>query len=578
MTLHVQAPYNAPARRTGPRLQARANFARARLGNSTRLITVIPPWRLRPLAAAIVAVGALVPEPGRAATLTVGTLAQSSGLACTLRDALHSVNAQADQGQCVASGAYGANDRVDFAATLTGSITFFSADPLSANPLDPSALVIQRPTVVQGPGSALLMLTCGNVAARLLEVDAGAGRVSLDGVTIANCKAPGSAQGGGVFVAAKLGNAATTLALTDVTLSGNQAALGGGLAVSGPNVGTTVTLTACSVVGNHANLNGGGVSVSNNFLTVVDSVVAGNSALFGGGASAGGPLAMGAQAGITFTRATISNNSANDGGGIYIQLASGAVRDSTIAGNQALLDGAGVFIDRGRFSATNSTLSGNNAGTNGAAVFMNNGGAGGLLLANSTLAANASGLAGAVAVENTLPFGLMTPAVAIVIDTIIAGNQPTPDIEANDPLVPGGVPWDVSYSVIGQPGTVTLVGTGNKTGGAVPPPFGASGWLGPLQDNGGPTQTHALLTGPDPAPSNPALDAGDPAFSGLQYDQRGAPFLRVQNGRVDIGAYELQVQQQSLPMPGLRGRALVALSALLGWLGWRRLRQRRPAR
>ncbi|HEV3240032.1 MAG TPA: choice-of-anchor Q domain-containing protein [Casimicrobiaceae bacterium] len=541
------------------------------MGNATHLTTVIPPWRLRPLAAAIVAIGALVPEPGRAATLTVATLAQSSGVACTLRDALHSVDAQADQGQCVASGAYGVNDRVDFTPALTGSITFFSTDPLSANPLDPSALVIQRPIIVQGAGSALLTLTCGNVAARLLEVDAGAGSVSLDGVTIANCQASGFGQGGGVLVAAKLGKTRTTLALSDVTLTGNRAVVGGGLALSGPNVGTTVTLTACNVFANNAIVNGGGLAVDSNILHVVDSVVAGNSAQLGGGASA-----VGALADITFTRATISSNVANiRGGGIYVQQAAGTVLDSTIANNQAV-EGGGVFVDRGRFGATNSTLSGNQASDKGSALFINSGGPGALLLANSTIAANISRLAGAVAVENTLPLGMMTPAVAIIIDTIVAGNEATPDIEANDPLVPGGVPWDVSYSVIGQPGTVTLVGTGNKTGPAVPPPFGASGWLGPLQDNGGPTQTHALLTGPDPVVPNPALDAGDPAFSGLQYDQRGAPFLRVQNGRVDIGAYELQVQQQSVP--GLRGRALFALSALLGWLGWRRLRQRRLAR
>ncbi len=460
---------------------------------------------------------------------------------------------------------------MDFAPALTGTITFFSADPLSANPLDPSALVIQRPSLFKGPGPALLTLVCGNVAARLLEVDAGAGPVSLSGVTIANCQASGAGQGGGVFVAAKLGQRRTTLALTDVFLSGNRAASGGGLAISGPNVAATVTLTACSVFGNRAIANGGGLAVNANHLNVVDSMVEANSAQSGGGASAVGVLA-----GITFTRATVAGNRANNGGGIYMQQASGAVLDSTIRDNQAL-DGAGVFVDRGRFGATNSTLSANIATNKAGAVFMNSGGPGALSLANSTIAANTSGLAGAVAVENTLPFGLMTPAVAVISDTIIAGNQPAPDIEANDPMVPGGVPWDVAYSVIGEPGTVTLVGAGNKTGGAVPPPFGANGWLGALQNNGGPTQTHALLLpGPDPAVVNPALDAGDPAFSGLQYDQRGPPFLRVQNGRVDIGAYEAQVQQQ--PVPGLRDRALLALSALLGWLGWRRLRRRRPAR
>ena len=64
--------------------------------------------------------------------------------------------------------------------------------------------------------------------------------------------------------------------------------------------------------------------------------------------------------------------------------------------------------------------------------------------------------------------------------------------------------------------------------------------LGPLQDNGGPTFTHALL------PGSPAIDMGDPNFDPnaftppLSDDQRGSSFSRVVNGRVDIGAFEVQ--------------------------------------
>jgi hypothetical protein len=59
--------------------------------------------------------------------------------------------------------------------------------------------------------------------------------------------------------------------------------------------------------------------------------------------------------------------------------------------------------------------------------------------------------------------------------------------------------------------------------------------LGPLQDNGGPTFTHALL------PGSPAIDAGDPSFTPPPfYDQRGPNFNRVVNGRIDIGSFEVQ--------------------------------------
>src|SRR5207249_2316251 len=60
--------------------------------------------------------------------------------------------------------------------------------------------------------------------------------------------------------------------------------------------------------------------------------------------------------------------------------------------------------------------------------------------------------------------------------------------------------------------------------------------LGPLQDNGGATFTHALL------PGSPAIDAGDPSFTPPpDYDQRGSGYSRIANGRVDIGAFEVQI-------------------------------------
>ena len=50
--------------------------------------------------------------------------------------------------------------------------------------------------------------------------------------------------------------------------------------------------------------------------------------------------------------------------------------------------------------------------------------------------------------------------------------------------------------------------------------------LGPLQDNGGPTETMALL------PGSPALNASDPNEIG-NTDQRGV----IRTGGVNIGAY-----------------------------------------
>jgi hypothetical protein len=59
--------------------------------------------------------------------------------------------------------------------------------------------------------------------------------------------------------------------------------------------------------------------------------------------------------------------------------------------------------------------------------------------------------------------------------------------------------------------------------------------LGPLQNNGGPTFTHAL------SPGSPAIDTGDPNFTPPPfYDQRGPGFERAFNGRIDIGSFEAQ--------------------------------------
>ena len=59
--------------------------------------------------------------------------------------------------------------------------------------------------------------------------------------------------------------------------------------------------------------------------------------------------------------------------------------------------------------------------------------------------------------------------------------------------------------------------------------------LGLLQDNGGPTETHALF------PGSLAIDAGDPGFtSPPDYDQRGVGYQRVYGAAIDIGAYERQ--------------------------------------
>jgi len=87
-------------------------------------------------------------------------------------------------------------------------------------------------------------------------------------------------------------------------------------------------------------------------------------------------------------------------------------------------------------------------------------------------------------------------------------------------------PLTVNYSLIesaeGNHGLVN--GVNNNLVGVDPV-------LGALVDNGGLTQTHALLTG------SPAHDSGSNVLS-LVNDQRGSGYARVLNGQADMGAYE----------------------------------------
>ncbi|GFE68524.1 hypothetical protein CFPU101_11340 [Chroococcus sp. FPU101] len=86
--------------------------------------------------------------------------------------------------------------------------------------------------------------------------------------------------------------------------------------------------------------------------------------------------------------------------------------------------------------------------------------------------------------------------------------------------------------------------------------------LGPLQDNGGPTFTQALL------PGSIAIDAGSNAAipPGITTDQRGAGFSRIVNGTVDIGAYEASPNVPPVPEPsslfGILTLGLVAIGSL----------------
>ena len=92
----------------------------------------------------------------------------------------------------------------------------------------------------------------------------------------------------------------------------------------------------------------------------------------------------------------------------------------------------------------------------------------------------------------------------------------------------------VGYNVSSDSGGGFLIATGDQ--------INTDPMLGPLQDNGGPTLTHNPLIG------SPAINIGDPKFTPPPAtDQRG--YLRVFNGRIDVGSVEVQPVPTPSPTP-----------------------------
>src|SRR5262249_61484220 len=97
-------------------------------------------------------------------------------------------------------------------------------------------------------------------------------------------------------------------------------------------------------------------------------------------------------------------------------------------------------------------------------------------------------------------------------------------------------PINATHSLIESPKAGAINGTNTDN------IIGQDPKLGPLQNNGGPTPTHALLDG------SPALDKGS-NLANLATDQRGAGFARVHGAAADIGAFEMDLIPPPPPSP-----------------------------
>ena len=363
---------------------------------------------------------------------------------------------------------------------------------------------------IVGPGQGTLSVS-GDGNSRVFEIASGVA-ATLSGITIAGGKVN---NGGGI---SNFGS----LTINASTISGNSATYGGGFSNFG-----TLTMDASTVSGNSAD-NGGGI-LNFGTLTITASTISGNSALaFGGIYAAGGTL--------TITGSTISSNSADrdPGGGIFNDSVV-TIDSCTISGNSAGYDGGsyncggGIYNDMyGTMTITGSTLSGN-VTVDGVGGSIYNSGA--LSIDSSTISGNSAVEGGGIYIWNIPAF---SPTVTIST-SIVAGNS-----GSTNPDVTGAFD-SLGYNLIGN--------TDGSSGWTATDLLNLDPKLGPLQDNGGPTMTMALL------PGSPAIDAGSNALipPGVQYDQRGPGFQRIVNGTVDIGAYEfLPVVNDAVAVAGER--------------------------
>ena len=246
----------------------------------------------------------------------------------------------------------------------------------------------------------------------------------------------------------------------------------------------------------------GGGGVAADMLTIRDSAITGNhSSNGGGGVYAFTSLAM--------TSSTVSGNSAASGSAI--DGGSSAISSSTISGN------TGNGLGGGPITIDNSTISGNSGDgveTDSIAAYF------------VTITANSgAGLRLDVSVGNN--------AVAEFDETLIVNNAPgAPFVHDLETSAARPITGTFNYF-----GTVSAVGLNDLINGVRMTPSCAPINLGPLANNGGGTQTHALLAG------SCLIDAGGIVSPGgflFANDQRGGNFPRFFNTHADIGAFEFQ--------------------------------------
>jgi len=311
-------------------------------------------------------------------------------------------------------------------------------------------------------------------------------------------------SGGGTVTFACSGTITLTATITisaDTTIdgAGQNVTISGGFAMQVilVSVGTQLKLNKVTIAYGFSDFGGGILNLGT--LIVSNSTFSGNwSRTYGGGGILNAVGAM-----LTVSNSTFSGNYANqNGGGGILNYATLTVSNSTFSENGGQLGGG--ISTFGPLTVSNSTFSGNSAEISGGGLIN---GQAAITVSNSTFSGNGAGRGGSIA-----NFGPLTLRNTIVASSPSGGNC------AN------------FVSLTDDGGNLDTDGT--CVGTISPNPL-----LGPLQNNGGPTQTLAISM------ASPAFAGGNPVNC-PPTDQRGV--LRPQFMACDIGAYEFDTANSLL--------------------------------
>ncbi len=521
----------------------------------------MPPLNTLSRSCVSIAISQLFAVPAVAANIEVTNNADTTILTpgnCTLRDAILSANSGTSVGGCV-SGTSGL-DAITFSdsvlangtISLTQAITLYIDDDLSITGpatgtieingmgnagvffIDQADVSLNNLTITGGASNfagtgisannGSLHLTASEVSGNSSSYFGAGIFASFADVTITNSKVSGNTSnsfGGGMFFQFSGVN------ITESEVSGNTSVqAGGGIYVSGRATSKSLTIRNSMVFGNRSTIgNGGGVASANADISLIESTVSGNTA----DSNSGGGINLGYSSSISLINSSISGNNAGAiGGGINLnRLNHIALNNSTISNNLSEF-GGGIgsyttsFDDTlNSISLTNSTVSGNTASDYG----------GGLLgfdvsldITNSTLTGNSALRGGGGIIVGNLPGGngvTNTTSSLNIINSIIAGNNGGSsydeifDITADSTFtLSRNLFGDNSNSIANAFAFSAPIGNNIFATNDGSQPTALSAILAPLANNGGPTQTHALVMG------SPAIGVANTAEC-PNNDQRG---------------------------------------------------------